>query len=122
LWSGPSAPSYDLLYTLLIVVTTIFPLGYLVWALVKGDRIRSDNDLLEAGMIRFDRLDDRNVIPLAFLTLVLIAVGTALTQSPALRATMPIPLPLAPGRWVAAITTSMGITMLCHTIFTGLGL
>lgn len=37
LWIAPSTQAYDLLYTLLIVVTTVFPLVYPVSALYQSD-------------------------------------------------------------------------------------
>ena len=71
-------------------------------------------------MFRLDRPDERNAIPLAFLTVAMITVGIALSQSSFVRATLDCPLLLAPGRLVAMILTSLGITMLCHTCCTGM--
>jgi hypothetical protein len=96
------------------MISTILPLINLIRALFLSRTTVSDDALLKAGMLRIDLLDERNVIPLAFLTVAMIAVATALIQSPVLRATLEYPLPLAPGRLVAAISTSIGITLLCQ--------
>jgi hypothetical protein len=104
------------------MLSAVLLLIYLIRILLQSESHGSDDELVEDGMFRVDRLDQRYVIPLAFLTIVMIALGTALIQSPVLRATLEYPLPFALGRWMAAISTSVGITMFCHTCCTGMGL
>jgi hypothetical protein len=94
-----------LLHQVLITLSAALPLIYLIRALLQSESHGCSDQLFEDGILRIDRLDERNIIPLAFLTIVMIAIGTALIQSPVLRATLQFPLPLAPGRWVAAIST-----------------
>jgi len=112
LWSHPSALLYDYLYTVLIVIGTISPLVHLIHTLFQSKRHTSDNELLKDGMLQINRIDDRCVIPLAVLTITTIAASLALLHVSAMRATLQNPLPLAPGRWLVAISTSIVITLL----------
>ena len=121
LWSSLSARSYDLLYTMLVMMSTVLPLIYLVHALFQSESCGSENELSEDGLFRIAHLDDRNVIPLAVLTVTIMAASAALLQVPALRATMQNPLALAPGRWTAALSTAMVTTILCHMGFMSFG-
>lgn len=114
LWIKPSARSYDLFYTALIVVSTLVPLIYLIVALLQGKGAHSEDNLLDSGMIRFDLVDDRNLIPLAVLCITLVAAGATLLQIPGLRASIENPLLFAPSRWLMALVTSAATTMVCH--------
>jgi len=114
LWIKPSARSYDLLYTALIVVSTLVPLIYLIAALLQGKGARSEDKLLDSGMLRFDLVDDRSLILLAVLCITLVAAGATLLQMPLLRASMENPLLYAPSRWLMALLTSAATTMVCH--------
>jgi hypothetical protein len=102
---------------MLITLSAVLPLIYFIRALLQSESHGSDDELLEDGMLRIDRLDDRNVIPLAVLTITMMAASTVLLQVPALRATIQNPLPLAPGRWMAALPTALVMTTLCHMGF-----
>jgi len=114
LWSKPSGRSYDVLYTVLIMISTILPLINLIRALLLSRTTVSDDALLKAGMLRIDLLDDRNVIPIAVLTITIASGNAALLQLPALRTALQAPSPLAPGRWFAVISTALVVAMLFH--------
>jgi hypothetical protein len=89
----------------------------LIRGLLQSENHGCSDELFEGGMFRIDRLDHRNVIPLAVLTITMVAASTVLLQVLALRATMQNPLPLAPGRWMAALSTALVMTTLCHMGF-----
>jgi len=63
LWSSLSARSYDFLYTMLVMMSTVLPLIYLVHALFQSESCGSENELSEDGLFRIAHLDDRNIIP-----------------------------------------------------------
>ena len=114
LWSAPTARTYELLTILLLVASTAFPFIYLMRAISNTQYDDHDKKLLDAGLLLVDHTDGTGVIWFAVLALALVSANAALAYVPALRVTLQAPLPFAPGRWIAAILTSIAMTMLCH--------
>jgi hypothetical protein len=117
LWSAPTGRTYELLTILLLVASTVFPFIYLMRAIPNTQLVDRDKKLLDAGLPLINHADGTGVICFAILTLALVSANAALTYVPALRVTLEAPLPFAPGRWIAAILTSIAMTMLCHLFF-----
>jgi hypothetical protein len=121
LWSAPTARTYELLHELLIILLVMTSMAYPVIHLIYGaasNTRRADHDrkLLDTGLLLIDCTDSTGIIWLALLSLMLVSASMALTYVPALRKTLQAPLPFAAGRWIAAILTSIAVTMLCHML------
>ncbi len=114
---GPSLDTLDLVNTLLIQASTVFLSIYLIFIVSQSGRLSSDKKLFDSGILHKYYSDDRNVTRFAILTIAVVFGNTVLVHAPILGRTLQNPLADAPGRWVAAFSTAIAMTMLFHTFF-----
>ena len=117
LLAGPSSDVYDLLHTLLIQASTVFLSIYLIFTVAQSERLSYDRKLFDKGTLHKYYGHDRNVTRFGILTVALVFGNSVLLSSDIVGQTLQDPLPLALGRWIAAISTAIVLSMLFHTFF-----
>lgn len=117
LLAGPSSDVYDLLHTLLIQASTVFLSIYLIFTVAQSERLSYDRKLFDKGILHKYYGHDRNVTRFGILTVALVFGNSVLLSSDIVGQTLQDPLPLALGRWIAAISTAIVLSMLFHTFF-----
>jgi hypothetical protein len=117
LFVGPALSTYDLIHTLLIQASTVFLSIYLIFTVSQSERLSYDRKLFDKGTLHKYYADDRNITQFGILTVGMVFANSILVSSKIVNSTLQDPLPYATGRWIAAISTSVVLSMLFHTFF-----